>query len=450
LTADTVAGSGQNLYRYDVTSGQLTDLTPDAQAGVGGVAGASDDGSYVYFEATGALTGAPNSQGASAQARQPNLYLYHDATARFIATLSSTLIDFNGPFDPCDWTAYCLTARVSPSGRFIAFNSIQSLTGYDNVPANPATCDINSQPSGAPCTEIYLYDAAAGTLNCASCNPSGAAPSGPTWIRQPTVPPTLNGGFPPYPQRNLSDSGQVFFDSPDALVPQASNGQQNAYEYENGQIQLLSSGTSTDPSYFFDASPSGNDAFIWTTQQLVGQGTAGGGSFVYDVRADGGYPAPVASQPPCSGDACRTLSAAPPPPTGASVSFVGRPGDLAGPASTAGKVRVLTRIVRGSTFLLQVRVPGAGRITVSGPRVRTVRREVAHAGTYELMVNLAAGAAKAMRARGHGLKLMVRLGFAPVGGTAQTAMVSLTVERPRARHAARTPRRAAEQPGGAR
>jgi hypothetical protein len=38
LTADTVSGSGANLYEYDVSSGQLIDLTPDTQAGVGGVA----------------------------------------------------------------------------------------------------------------------------------------------------------------------------------------------------------------------------------------------------------------------------------------------------------------------------------------------------------------------------------------------------------------------------
>ena len=28
LTSDTVAGSGKNLYRYDVSTGQLSDLTP--------------------------------------------------------------------------------------------------------------------------------------------------------------------------------------------------------------------------------------------------------------------------------------------------------------------------------------------------------------------------------------------------------------------------------------
>ena len=450
LTSDTVPGSGLNLYRFDVATNTLTDLTPDAQAGVGGVAGTSSDGSYVYFEATGALTSAPNSQGVSAQAGQPNLYLYHDATTTFIATLAAGApsAQVTEPADADDWTTGTLTARVSPNGQFIAFNSIESLTGYDNVPADPSACDtdVPPQPSGAACTEIYLFDASAGRLSCASCNPSGAPPTGPTWIRQPAEPESLNGGFPEYLKRNLSDGGQVFFDSPDALVPQASNGQQNVYEYENGRVQLLSSGTSGDPSFFFDASPSGNDVFIWTTQQLVPQ-AAGASASIYDARVDGGFPAPASSTPPCSGDACRgTVSGPPSPPTVATVSFVG-PGN-ASPASS-GRVRVLRSVVHGSTFVLSVRVPSAGAITVSGRGVRTLRRRAAHSGTYKLKLSLTASAAKAMRARRHGLLVRLRVGFAPVGGTRSAVTVRLGVERPLARHARRA-RRATEQVGGAR
>ena len=33
-------------------------------------------------------------------------------------------------------------------------------------------------------------------------------------------------------QRYLLDDGRLFFDSEDALLPQATNGQQNVYEYE--------------------------------------------------------------------------------------------------------------------------------------------------------------------------------------------------------------------------
>ena len=59
------ADQGNDLYSFDVGSGQLTnqltDLTADANpinpngAAVQGVLGASDDGSYVYFVALGVL-----------------------------------------------------------------------------------------------------------------------------------------------------------------------------------------------------------------------------------------------------------------------------------------------------------------------------------------------------------------------------------------------------------
>ena len=64
-----------------------------------------------------------------------------------------------------------MTARVSPDGRYLAFMSNRSLTGYDNVDANPAA-------KGARDEEVYLYDAATKLLLCASCNPNGQPPHG--------------------------------------------------------------------------------------------------------------------------------------------------------------------------------------------------------------------------------------------------------------------------------
>ena len=102
LTPDTQPGSGANLYEYDVVSGNLTDLTPAADAEVLGVSGASDDGSTIYFVANGHLAG-------GATAGQPNLYVLQGGTTRFIATLD--------PADSCDWSSFCLSSRVTPSGH---------------------------------------------------------------------------------------------------------------------------------------------------------------------------------------------------------------------------------------------------------------------------------------------------------------------------------------------
>ncbi len=61
-----------------------------------------------------------------------------------------------------------LTSRVSPNGRYLAFMSERSLTGYDNRDAAVA----------CPDEEVFLYDASSNRLVCASCDPTGARPTG--------------------------------------------------------------------------------------------------------------------------------------------------------------------------------------------------------------------------------------------------------------------------------
>src|SRR4029078_1664732 len=76
LTNNSQAEPGvPDLYRYDVASGNLTDLTTaDADgAGVLGVLGGMNTGSRVYFAANGAL--APGATDG-----QPNLYVRDGAT----------------------------------------------------------------------------------------------------------------------------------------------------------------------------------------------------------------------------------------------------------------------------------------------------------------------------------------------------------------------------------
>ena len=79
--------TGNDLYEYDFTDGQLTDLTVDIKPGdplgadVQGVIGASNNGEFVYVVADGVL--APG-----ATVGEPNLYLLHDGVTTFIATLS--------------------------------------------------------------------------------------------------------------------------------------------------------------------------------------------------------------------------------------------------------------------------------------------------------------------------------------------------------------------------
>lgn len=298
LTNDTVPGSGENLYEYNVASGSLTDLTPDGQVEVQGhVFGVSRDGSYVYFVADGSLA-------AGAAVGQPNLYVWHEGTTTFIATLKTA--------DKPDWDIESDQTKVPPvnvtsDGVHLAFGSVASLAGYDNR-------DVNS---GEADTEIFVYDAITNRLLCASCNPSGARPQGVSQIGNTAeVPSTeqiddyLSRTAARYRPRYLSaDGSRVFFDSLDALVPQDTNGKMDVYEYENGHVYLISGGTSGAESVFIDASVNGEDVFFTTAQQLVGQ-DRDPRSDLYDARVGGGF-AFASPAVPCAGEGCRPAPGGP-------------------------------------------------------------------------------------------------------------------------------------------
>jgi hypothetical protein len=399
---------GRDLYECEILEEagklmcKLTDLTPES-AGQSAevrniVLGASKDGSYVYFVANGILgdgleRGAKQGScefGASSAATC-NLYEYHDGATTFIAALSAA--------DQTDWgedqavihSVGPMTARVSSSGRYVAFMSERSLTGYDNR-------DVSS---GKPDMEVYLYDAQTKRLVCASCNPTGSQPAGvevlefisfgkkprpnlvavdrgldndayndENWIAA-NLPPGVNlgegyRGWSQYQPRALSDSGRLFFNSSDALVSQDVNGQEDVYEYEpegeggctassvtfnsrsGGCVGLVSSGTSPEESGFMDASEGGDDVFFLTTSRLTSQD--------YDTALDL-YDAHVCSvsvpcvalpvsSPPCSsGDSCKAAPSLQPPVFGApaSATFNGA-GNLARtPSPPPVKQRFLTR-----------------------------------------------------------------------------------------------------------
>lgn len=322
------------LYAYDFASGTLTDLTPDGAGapGVEGVLGTSADGQSVYFVATAALA-------AGAVAGENNLYLARDGALTFVAALSHE--------DGSDWTQQfdARTARVTADGEYLAFMSDAPLSGYDNVNANTGTAD----------TEVFVYDAGTGELSCASCNPSGARPVGPAWV--PTA------GSTGYLPRYISEDGQrVFFDSSDALLPLASNGLQNVYEYEHGNVYLISSGTSDDRSTFADASASGDDVFFTTRSQLVPE-DQDESSNMYDARVGGGFPAPPAPPASCEGEGCRgPLSAPSPSLTIATEADGPAEGAPAPPASRKPKAR-----------------PHRSKVRRAGRKVRRRRRSVGKA-----------------------------------------------------------------------
>jgi hypothetical protein len=313
----TIKQRFEDLYEYNVGTKTLTDLTVDdldpMGANVRGVVGASEDGSYVYFVATGKLTG-------DAADGQPNLYVAHEGgPPRFIATLNEE--------DSEDWTATpsFSSAYVAPDGRHLAFASINSLTGYDND-------DLNS---GQPDSEVYEYSAEGGSLVCASCEPSGVRPVGNAFTGAGARG-TKKIGTALYQPRMLSDDGsRLFFSAPArSLVSGVGAGSVKVFEYEQdgngscaqagGCVYSISSSAANANDVFLDASPSGNDVFFATYDQLV-SGDQDNLMDIYDARVEGGFPSVPPTPAPCATSAACQVHGMPPslPPVGSSALSVG-------------------------------------------------------------------------------------------------------------------------------
>jgi hypothetical protein len=288
LTADAQTGTNDtsaNLYRYEVATGALTDLTVlgETLPGVNQVL-VSRNGKSVYFTATGALVG-------GATAGKQNLYRWSEANGlSFIATLAAndqmaTGIEGPGAAAAEDGTAFAFTSEAGLAGHLAA--------------------------AGIP--EIYRY-AQGEPLACVSC----AATPG-TGAR--ILAPTTRGGAEGNP---ISSNGsQVFFTTADALVAEDTNGVNDAYEWEHGAARLISVGTSEAESTFLDADPSGTDAFFLTRDRLVGA-DIDENTDVYDARVGGGFPEPPPAAPPCEAEACRAApEAAPSTPATISSTFQG-------------------------------------------------------------------------------------------------------------------------------
>jgi hypothetical protein len=138
--------------------------------GFQGILGSSEDFSTIYFVDTTVLPGAePSVEGRVPVAGAANLYEWHDGTSTVIATIGRGL-----ELPTHDWAAAISdrSTEVTPNGRYVAFLSAASLTGYDNVMVE-GECSI---AAGSTCSEVFEYDSVTGRVVCASCNPSGARP----------------------------------------------------------------------------------------------------------------------------------------------------------------------------------------------------------------------------------------------------------------------------------
>ena len=273
--------------------------------------GYSNDASTMFFVANGVLaTGAKpgNCSGfASVPGAECSLYMWREGVTSFVTRLSAE--DYPSWGEELLFPLSSLVSRVSGDGRWLVFMSDAGLSGFDTRDA----------VSGVPVEEVYLLDSSrpvsaggggvAPNPVCVSCDPSGARPHGvefgslePGLDGAPLLwhPTRLLGGSVPawtsysegslYQPRFLSDSGRVFFNSPEGLVAGDVNGVGDVYEFEpvgvpagpgackagsvgfsvrlGGCLGLVSSGQGSGESGFLDASLSGGDVFFFTKAKL--------------------------------------------------------------------------------------------------------------------------------------------------------------------------------------
>jgi hypothetical protein len=306
LTNDDTSTTGRDLYLYTQSANpaadqNLTLLSKDNEptggvsAEVLGAIGVSDDGNTVFFVASGQIVaGAPTAAG-------PKIYRWRwnggSPSVDYLATLAS------GPRDEQNWSArepgeannVPPAQLVTPSGTELLIQTLQPLI---------AERDHDSD------LDVYNWDEEGG-WTCISCQALGTPSAGESSYDAKIF---RNGNVMKRPGKELrivrsDDGARVFFSSRDPLVPRDANGEQDVYEWHDGAINLVSSGSGKGAS-FLGASRSGRDVFFFTTERLVGWDTDPF-SDIYDARIGGGFPEPP-TEVPCVGDACQGAQSQPP------------------------------------------------------------------------------------------------------------------------------------------
>jgi hypothetical protein len=372
---DEDSNSLADFYRYDVSSGELTllfrgpdgaELTPFSYP----ILKSSTDGSRVY------VTGSEHTpQGNVGE----GLYLVDGSGLHLVPGV----------------TTYRFF-QVSSDGRYVVFSSAGRLVGGDTDESE----------------DVYRYDAVDHTVALVSAGTDGG--NGPFGVRLEPAEENVEFSFRSSPYRAMSDDGsRIFFDTAERLLPQDRNDVEDVYEWENGNLGLISSGAGTRSSRFVNANPAGTTAFFLTNDTLLPRDRDGGDLDLYAARVGGGFPEP----PPesgCEGDSC------PVPPRGRIARAAARSAGPAGGGIRLGRIGAAERrqIVATGWITLLLEVPTGGRLSAEaqariGQGSRTVAAksvEIAQAGPARLRMRLSEKARQVLAdGRDLHLRLLLRL-----------------------------------------
>ena len=310
---------GADLYSYDVGSGELTDLTVDANpadvgagADVEGVLGASRNADYVYFIATGNL--APGATSGAAKplrrARRRDRLRRHRPDRR-----PGGLSLLRHP-------------RRSPRRLHVGRRA-------DRLRQRRQDRGLQVQPTAA--ASSALRAARAGN-------------------RRPATPRSPAG-------RSPTTAARLFFQSTDAVLPQAQSALSNVFEYAGGETFLLTPGTAPRPSSPAPAPPattsSSPPSKLWPPK---GQGPVFG---IYDARVDADVP-PVQARTECQGEGCRGAPTLPPQIASPGSAKFEAPGTITAPKS---------KLIRGAKTTLRLALPERGNLSVVGRGLKPVKED---------------------------------------------------------------------------
>jgi hypothetical protein len=310
--------NGGNLYRFAIPSETIEQINAAGAEVLAEpeVVNVSADGSHVYFLSLSQL-------GSEGSAGEPNLYVWSvGGGIQFVATVS--FADLGGEPGLNNWTSRFVkpdnelvtgpgasSARTTPDGRVIAFESRAQLTPYNNEGSR----------------EVYRWDEGTGSLLCASCNPL-------------TVPPSSDVRFeevafmsPAAVIHNLSaDGSKIFFETSEKLAARDTDGLNDIYEWradgegEEPSINLISSGqtgqTFRPVNLIFGITSTGNDVIFSSLDQLVPSAGVNGIPALYDARVNGGFAEPLPES--CVGEACRSTNQGPTLSTAQTNAFFGK------------------------------------------------------------------------------------------------------------------------------
>jgi hypothetical protein len=300
----------QDLYSYDVASGDLTLLTPRPPSSTFSPFSfnvrPSSDGSRVYITVGGQLTDEDTPGG--------NLYLADGQGLHFVASLSGS------------WRT-----QASTDDRYVIFETASQLAPEDTDES----------------ADIYRYDAVTDSYKEISTGLDGSG----------------NGAFNASLEESGADISQrIFFATAEPLLSQDHNELEDVYEWtEAGGLGLVSAGTPGFGAEFLKSTADARTVLFRTQATLVPRDRDGGELDIYAARVGGGFPESAEPAGCGAGGACEVANPGTPhrtpPVAGAGGPFIG-----VAPIGAAARRQL---VAKGSTTLL-LEVSAAGRLTAQG------------------------------------------------------------------------------------